>query len=205
MDKEFKTKGFKVVRNFYDFTSHSEKIPDLYHHLKNSKHLAEVDTQVPMAEAFYNNIELQKVHIRLLPKIEKEVGFSIYPTYCYARIYNKDSVLTPHTDRPACEISITLNIGLESEYSWPIWIKDFNGESHEVKLNPGDGLIYHGCDLEHWREPADPRVVNHIQTFLHFVKQDGQFENYIFDQPEKEISNLKKESKLKRILNIIFS
>lgn len=202
MDIEFKENGFKIVRNFYDVKSHTDKIPDLYQYLLNSKHLAAMDTQVVNAHAFYNNIEVSKSQIKALSPLEVETGLELYPTYSYARIYNKDAILHPHTDRPACEISVTINIGHAGESSWPISIKDFRGVSHEVSLNPGDGLIYHGCELEHWRERADENVVEQAQMFLHYVRQDGQFESYIYDNPHQEVQvPQKKKSLFKRIFN----
>lgn len=193
MDPIFKEKGFKIVKDFYDVTSHTLKNPNLYHYLLNSKHLAVMDVQVPHAEAFYNNVELCKMHSKILSKMEVETGLKLYPTYVYARIYNPKSILAKHVDRASCEISITVNIGHDGEYSWPICIKDFSGNDHSVTLGPGDGLIYHGCELLHWREPADHRVKNHAQAFLHFVKQDGQLENYIYDNPYRNDSSPKKE------------
>lgn len=203
MDKTFKEMGFKVVRNFYDVKNHTERNPDLYQFLINSKHLATMDSQVPGAGAFYNNIELSKMQIKSLPKMEEETGLKLYPTYVYARIYNPTSTLTKHRDRPACEISVTVNIGYDGDYSWPIFIQDFAGNDHEVTLGPGDGLIYHGCELTHWRNPADERVNNHAQTFIHFIRQDGQFENYIFDNPFSQVDNQPKEES-KGLLNKLF-
>tara|TARA_Y100000385_G_C12631740_1_gene441577 strand:+ start:226 stop:579 length:354 start_codon:yes stop_codon:yes gene_type:complete len=117
MDSTFKTQGFKVVKNFYNVTSHTERTPDLYQHLLNSKHLATMDAQVPNAEAFYNNIELSKMHIKSINRMEKETGLKLYPTYVYARIYNPSSILKKHRDRPSCEISVTVNIGYQGDYS----------------------------------------------------------------------------------------
>jgi hypothetical protein len=199
---EFKKNGFKVVRNFYNVDSHTEKVPDLYKYLLDSKHLATMDIQVVNAHAFYNNIEVSKTQIKALSKLEEETDLKLFPTYSYARIYNKDCVLQPHIDRPACEISVTINIGHAGSKSWPIFIKDFSGKSHEVSLDPGDGLIYHGCELEHWRERADENVVEQAQMFLHYVRQDGQFESYIYDNPYQETqAPQKKKNLFKRIFN----
>lgn len=183
MDNDFKTYGFKIIKNFYNINNHTDKNPKLYDYLINTKHLAVMDKQVPGASAFYNNVELCKMHIKSLPVLQQYLGINLYPTYVYARIYNKGADLKRHKDRPACEVSITVNIGYEGNYSWPIFIKDFKGKEHEVTLEPGDGLAYHGCELEHWRNPASEKVINQAQAFLHFVKQDGQFESYIFDNP----------------------
>lgn len=195
MDASFKKQGFKVVKGFYDINQHTERNPDLYQCLLDSRHLAIMDTQVRNAEAFYNHVELSKMHIKSLNRMEQETGLRLYPTYVYGRIYNPTSYLDKHRDRPACEISVTVNIGYDGDYSWPICIQDFDGNDHSVTLEAGDGLIYHGCELTHWRDPADSRVNNHAQTFLHYIRQDGQFENYIFDNPFADQQHQEKPKK----------
>ena len=69
-----------------------------------------------------------------------------------ARIYKKGDILARHKDRFSCEISTTLNLGGDP---WPIFVDPTgkNGQAGiKVELDPGDMLIYSGCDLEHWRE-----------------------------------------------------
>lgn len=178
-----KENGFLIVRNFYDVKNHTEKISDLFEYIKEvSKKEATFDQQSPYAPSLYNQTEFNKVQIKLMSKIEKETNLKLYPTYNYSRIYNKKSILEPHIDRPACEISITMNVGYEGDYNWPIWIKDNHGKNHEVFLEPGDALIYKGCENYHWREPADDRVKCQLQVFLHYVDQDGPYSDAIFDK-----------------------
>ena len=43
-----------------------------------------------------------------------------------------------------------------------------------VRLNPGDLLIYKGCDIEHWREPFLGK--NQAQLFLHYNEKKGIFD-----------------------------
>ena len=57
---------------------------------------------------------------------------------------------------------------------WPIYM---DGKS--VDLNPGDACIYLGCELEHWREPFEGDW--HLQTFLHYVDQNGPHTAYKYD------------------------
>jgi hypothetical protein len=59
-----------------------------------------------------------------------------------------------------------LNLGGDP---WPIYL-DPTGKVGQagikVNLNPGDMLIYSGCDLEHWREEFTGK--NCGQVFLHY-------------------------------------
>jgi hypothetical protein len=47
----------------------------------------------------------------LRPRVQDQCGLRLLPTYSYFRMYKHGDVLRRHRDRPACEISVTLNIG----------------------------------------------------------------------------------------------
>ena len=53
-----------------------------------------------------------------------------------------DQELERHTDRPACEISVTLQISTNREEPWDIWFNDFKSENANVSMNNGDACIY---------------------------------------------------------------
>ena len=86
-----------------------------------------------------------------------------------------------HKDRPSCEISATMCIGYNTsnlqnknpDYNWPMFVKNSNEET-SVNLNPGDILIYKGCELEHWREPYEG--LNQAQAFFHFNEKQGKYD-----------------------------
>ena len=85
----------------------------------------------------------------------------------------KGDVLVRHKDRYSCEVSTTLNLGGDS---WPIYL-DPTGKHRPSWcknriLNPGDMLIYSGCDLEHWREPFEGKDC--AQVFLHYNNLKGK-------------------------------
>jgi hypothetical protein len=44
------------------------------------------------------------------PILEATVGEKLLPTYSFSRMYYKKGLLAKHSDRPSCEISVTLNI-----------------------------------------------------------------------------------------------
>ena len=51
------------------------------------------DTQVPGSSSFYRDIDICKLHIKLLPVMEEATGLKLYPTYTYHRIYRPGAVL----------------------------------------------------------------------------------------------------------------
>ena len=139
------------------------------------------DTQIPNTYSHYADIAMETLLLGLLPKMEKESGMKLVPTYSYARIYKKGDVLERHKDRESCEISATLNLGGDK---WPIFLEPSgktNKKGIKVDLNHGDMLMYKGCDLEHWREPFTGEIC--IQVFLHYNKKD-KINNNEFDGRE---------------------
>ena len=108
--------------------------------------------------------------------VEQATGLQLTSTYTYHRLYTTDTELTRHKDRPSCEISTTLCIGYDSDYNWPMYVsKEDGGQGEPIYLNPGDIIIYKGCEIEHWREPF--KGLNHAQVFLHYNKTDGENSN----------------------------
>ena len=126
------------------------------------------DRQVPNTYSHYADTAMETLLQEVKPVMEKHTGLKLSETYSYARIYKKGDVLVRHKDRFSCEISTTLNLGGDP---WPIYL-DPTGKTNQagvkVDLNPGDMLIYSGCDLEHWREEFTGKDCG--QVFLHYNK-----------------------------------
>lgn len=45
--------------------------------------------------------------VDLLPRAEELSGLKLFPTYSYFRVYHRGHVLPKHTNRQACEISLS--------------------------------------------------------------------------------------------------
>lgn len=122
----------------------------------------------------YANLAGEALMVTLLPLIQNITGKRLFPTYTFTRFYYKDNILHPHKDRPSCEYSMTLCIEADPE-PWGIWV-----EGTEVLLNPGDVVVYKGCDALHWRDPYKGN--RNIQMFLHYVDADGRNSEFRFDR-----------------------
>jgi hypothetical protein len=114
----------------------------------------------------------------LRPRIEAASGKRLHPTYSYYRMYHRGDVLEPHTDRPACEISVSLHIGSVSGAPWPLNIEGPAG-AFAATLGPGDALLYRGMELRHWRDAFEGQ--QYVQVFLHYVDADGPHAARKFD------------------------
>lgn len=136
------------------------------------------DSLVAYSFPIYGTPTLDSMCLMLQPRVEEIVGIKLLPTYAYARLMKAGAEMAKHRDRDSCEHSITMCI--EQHEPYPIWIEDYQGNAHKVTLNPGDGLIYHGTKLAHWREQYTGS--GHIQMFVHYTLPDaGGNSRYKFD------------------------
>tara|TARA_Y100001972_G_scaffold124288_1_gene173135 strand:- start:266 stop:910 length:645 start_codon:yes stop_codon:yes gene_type:complete len=153
---------------------------------QNSLHGSWVDPQVPGSYSIYGDHVMETLLMKVLPVMKQKTGLDLVPTYSYARVYQTGAELKRHKDRPSCEISTTLNLGGDN---WPIFI-DPTGSNNvideyknihkpgappgvKITLEPGDMLMYSGCELEHWREPFEGKLCG--QVFLHYNHANGRF------------------------------
>ena len=130
------------------------------------------DPQVPETYSHYSDIAMETLLERLTEPMSKETGLNLIPTYSYARIYKKGDVLKRHKDRYSCEVSMTMNLGGDP---WPIYLEpsgETDKEGVKIDLEPGDALIYRGCEVEHWREAFEGE--NCGQVFLHYNDASGE-------------------------------
>jgi len=142
-------------------------------------HLLPGDKQVPGALCGYGDFMMDGLLTSLQPAVERASGLLLFPTYSYFRLYKQGDVLAMHTDRPSCEISVTLCLGSEAKTLWPIWIEGPRGTS-SVNLQAGDALLYRGTECPHWREAFQGERQG--QVFLHYVDQNGPNTEWRFDK-----------------------
>jgi hypothetical protein len=139
------------------------------------------DIQAPNSPAMYNFKPFLELLCQKTLEVSALIEEPVLPTYTYARIYKNGEVLARHRDRPACEISLTLNIGGDS--SWDIGIQKPSGEEVSLNLNPGDAMLYLGCIADHWRDK--PFIgQNYSQVFLHYVRSNGPCAWAYFDKKQ---------------------
>ena len=151
------------MKDYYKYV-HNMLSPDMVEFLTSFslKNFSHGDSQAPLSSASHSKTSDIYNHIiyYLQPIMEKETNLKLKPIYSYNRIYLGGSELKKHVDRKACEISasITLKYFYEDpNYKWPLCMGDT-----PVVINTGDGVIYKGCEIPHWRP-----VFNQPKEFIY--------------------------------------
>jgi hypothetical protein len=122
------------------------------------------DTQCKNAASFYVDPLMEVLLVKFEKLVSSIIDKQIEPIYSYWRMYFKGSELIKHKDLRS-EISITLFIGSENNYKWPLFI-EIENKKKEINLSPGDLCIYNGLKCPHWREKYTGE--KHAQVFFHY-------------------------------------
>jgi hypothetical protein len=213
-NEEFDRNGYLVVKDLCDPKELYCDPPEIggqynyYGNLEKFSHIP-LESQVEGSTSRYYYPPYKYIHSQIQVKLEKIIGKKLYNTYYYDRFYNPGQELTNHADRPACEISVTIHVSSNVSNPWPIWIKTPDtyddpikkenilekGENRSVILQPGDGMIYKGCERPHWREPLPKEYTRtwygkkiekeglyYHQVFFHYVLANGLRAQFAFDR-----------------------
>jgi len=173
--EQFERDGYTVFHNFID-QKDVHRMARRMHYLRQSNGYT-VDGQCPGSMAVYSDPIHSEMQEKYRKQLEGTVGLELLPTYTYARWYNPKEVLKKHTDRPACEISMTVTLEYDTfdGNPWPIYA----GGGEAFSLQPGSVMIYRGCDVPHWRD----QFVGIFQTqaFIHYVDANGPYKKFKYD------------------------
>jgi hypothetical protein len=184
MNQELLDNNYLFVPNFIT----AQEANDLYKKFKIETQLYprnfdNKDPQAPGSPSIHNYVPFVALMCEKTVRMNELAEEKLLPTYAYARIYKNGAELVKHKDRPACEISVTLNIGGDGT-SWPICFTKPDGSVVSKDLKPGQAVIYFGCISEHWREGAFTGQ-EYGQVFLHYVRSEGKYTNHCFDGARK--------------------
>ena len=178
MNKDYIVKKKFIKKDVADLSA----LYSFYNFLSVTSNEGFVD-QVPLSHYIYADPLTEGMATLSHLKMEKITGLELLPTYTYFRLYKPGDILKSHTDREACEISVTICLGWDykgviNDYRWPIYI-----EGTRIDLDIGDAVIYKGLDVAHWRDEFIAEEDSwHAQAFLHYVDKNGPYAEHIWDQ-----------------------
>jgi len=177
-----------MIKNINKFLTKDElKLAKEYWLIK--EHSLPICNQCPNSVSTYNDVLSETFLKTKKHLVEKSINEKLIPTYSFSRMYYTNGLLAKHSDRPSCEVSVTLNI--ISDKNWKIWFHklknnrkiDTNVKPVSLITKPGDAAVYEGCEYEHWREPYEGEKC--MQVFLHYVRANGKYKNFAFDGRSK--------------------
>ena len=187
MNKKLIDDNYIVLPNFISKERSSELSFEFLKYSRENN--LEGDPQAPNSFSAYNYIPFLELLCEKTPEVSSAIGEIVLPTYSYARVYKNGSELVKHTDRDACEVSLTLH--LHGDSTWPIWIETPSGEHRSVDLSPGDAMVYLGKIAHHWRELYDGEY--YTQVFLHYVRSRGDCAYAYFDKLNEQTKTESKD------------
>jgi len=132
------------------------------------------DVQSARRYAAHDDSVVSFFHHQIANAVGAVVGEAIKPSYVYLASYLSGADLKKHIDRQQCEFSVTLCLDFSPEpelaTSWPICLDTPEG-TVAVYQALGDGLVYRGTKVPHYRRVL---AAGHTSTsiFFHYVPAD---------------------------------
>lgn len=137
----------------------------------------------------------------LTPRVTQVAGCELIPSYAYFRIYQKDDVCRVHSDRQACEHSLSLTVELGDNIPWALSLEkrhldaplaavdaDFGDEDFSsIPMSAGDAVMYRGVNHRHGRLDPNPNSWS-AHLFLHWVDAAGPYVDHAFDRANLEVA-----------------
>jgi hypothetical protein len=132
------------------------------------------DEQSPRRYVAHNEPVARYFHHQMAKAVSAIVGEPVKPSYVYLASYLSGAELRKHTDREQCEFSVTLCLDFSPEpelaTSWPLCLNTSEGRV-TVYQALGDGLVYRGTKLPHYRT-ALGEGYSSTSIFFHYVPAD---------------------------------
>lgn len=140
---------------------------------------------------------MQTLFWGLTPAMSQLTGRDLLPSFTYFRVYREGDKCRVHSDRPACEYSLSLTLAYSDGKVWPLDVgtgrvegpgglaADFGSEAHiSLAMKPGDAVLYQGVYHRHGRTAPNPnRSSAHL--FLHWVDREGAYKDHAFDAVQR--------------------
>ncbi len=170
---EFKKNGYVPLRQLiHPFTLAA--LRRYYRHAIRRGVIRLGDEQTSRRYAVHNESVARFFHYQIANAVSAIVGETIKPSYVYFGSYLSGAELKKHTDRAQCEFSVTLCVDFSPEpelaTSWPIRLDTPEG-AVKVYQALGDGLVYRGTKVPHYRHVLADGCTS-TSIFFHYVPAD---------------------------------
>lgn len=171
IQEQFEKNKFYVYDNFLSKDECKELSDKFFDTLENNPN-AFLPNQVKNSKEIYT--PFPDIGIKYENLMSDITGKSCKFSYCFGRLYKKGSFLTPHIDRDSCEYSVTIPLAFSMDTNWSISFRDLKSNKVSAVSQPiGNGAVYKGRELWHWRPPLQTEWSLHL--FLHYVDNNGKY------------------------------
>lgn len=130
----------------------------------------------------------------LTPIMSELTKKELLPTYSYFRVYREGDVCWVHSDRFACEHSLSLTLAYSDNKPWsfeigrerltqvrPVETTFQEDAFSSVDMAVGDAILYQGVTYRHGRVQPNPNRWS-AHMFLHWVDSAGPYRSEAFDK-----------------------
>lgn len=169
LTSEFAERSYCVVPDVLA-PPHTAALARYYRELIASGRWALGDEQVARRHGWHNESVARFFHHQLTGFVGAIVGEPVCASYAYVSAYQQGAELEPHVDRKQCEYTLSVIIDETGgrSVSWPLWFLA-GDERSAVTLELGEGVLFRGHDLPHWREAAPMPGLALSTLLLHYV------------------------------------
>jgi hypothetical protein len=130
------------------------------------------DEQTPGRYVCYDEPMTRFVHQQLARTISDVARRVLVPSYSYLSLYQGGATLDPHTDREACEYTLSLCTDATPDPlthgAWPLNVMTAAGPQAFTQ-DIGDALLFRGRYLTHWRDRL-PEGYTSSSILFHFIE-----------------------------------
>jgi hypothetical protein len=169
----FQARDYAPIRGTLIHPFHVAALRRYFRYLIRSGKIRLGDDQSSRRYVAHNESVARFFHQQMAKAVSLIAGQAVVPSYVYVASYLSGAELKKHTDREQCEFSVTFCLDFspepKRETSWPICLETASGKA-KVYQALGDGLVYRGTRVPHYRRPLSVGKTS-TSIFFHYVSE----------------------------------
>jgi hypothetical protein len=169
------TLGYAVLRDLFP-PIFLAAVREYYRQLEREGYLSGADARRHGRPLIHDEPLLAFLGSQLAAVVRQVTCQHAASTFSFLRVYDAGAFLERHRDHPVCRWNIDLVVGGEPpprrRTAWPLLIATRRGR-RAVRLGMGDGILYQGTHLTHWRS-AHPAGHSTSLACFHYGQADSR-------------------------------